>query len=66
MLYKWTKNVIDYTHQHHLKKLIENNNKKKLDDVNSFNNSNDNIEEIIDYFKNKNHKSENRFKKIKR
>ena len=38
---------------------------KKLNDVNSFNNSINNIKEMITYFKNKNHKSKKRYKNYK-
>ena len=38
---------------------------KKINDVNSFKNSNDNIKEMIAYFKHKNHKSKKRYKNYK-
>ena len=38
---------------------------KKLNDVNSFNNSINNIKEMITYFKDKNNKSKKRYKKYK-
>ena len=38
---------------------------KKLNDVNSFNNHNNNIKEMITYFKDKNHKSKKRYKTYK-
>ena len=38
---------------------------KKLNDVNSFNNSINNIKEMITYFKDKNNKSKNKYKKHK-
>ena len=38
---------------------------KKLNDVNSFNNSISNIKEMISYFKNKNHKSKKGYKNFK-
>ena len=37
---------------------------KKLNDVNSFNNSINNIKETITYFKDKNNKSKKRFRKL--
>ena len=38
---------------------------KKRNDINRFNSSNFNIEEIITYFKNKNHKSKKKYKNKK-
>ena len=38
---------------------------KKLNDVNSFNNHINNIKEMITYFKDKNHKSKNKYKNYK-
>ena len=38
--------------------------KRKLNDVNSFNNHINNIKEMITYFRDKNHKSEKSLKKI--
>ena len=38
---------------------------KKRNDVNSFNNHNNNIKEMITYFKDKNHKSKKRYKNYK-
>ena len=38
---------------------------KKLNDVNSFNNSVNNIKEMITYFKDKNHKSKKKYKNYK-
>ena len=38
---------------------------KKLNDVNSFNNHNNNIKEMITYFKGKNNKSKNKFENIR-
>ena len=38
---------------------------KKINDVNSFNNHINNIKEMITYFKDKNHKSKNRYKNYK-
>ena len=35
---------------------------KKISDINCFNNSNNNIKEIVTYFKDKNHKSKKRYK----
>ena len=48
---------------------LENNNleqrlEKKLNDVNSFKNHINNIKEMFHYFKDKNNKSKNRYKKL--
>ena len=50
--------------------LLENNDlekrlEKKINDVNSFNNHVNNIKEMIQYFKDKNHKSKRRYKNYK-
>ena len=45
----------------HLEQRLE----KKLNDVNSFNNSMNNIKEMITYFKDKNNKSKTKYKKYK-
>ena len=59
ILHKWNKTQTDYTHQHHLKKNIdlEQRLEKKLNDVNSFINSINYIKEMITYFKDKNLKT---------
>ena len=61
MLYKWIKNVIDYTH---LMYDIEQRLEKKLNDVNSSNNHINNVKEMVTNFKDKNNKSKRNMKNI--
>ena len=42
---------------------LEQRSEKKLNDVNSFNNSINNIKDMISYFKDKNNKSKKKYKK---
>ena len=64
MLNKWNRKQIVYIPSHDLKKNVsEQRLEKKMNDVNSFNISINNINEMIQYFKDKNNKSERKIKK---
>ena len=67
MLERRNKKVTDYTHLHHLNKNIdlEQRLERKANDVNSYNNSINNIKEMITYFKDKNNKSKKKYRKYK-
>ena len=54
MLYKWNKKQKNFTFLHHLEKNELEQRLEKLIDVNSFNNSINNIKQMIAYFKDKN------------
>ena len=63
MLYKWNKKQKNFTFLHHLEKNeLEQRLEKKLIDVNSFNNSINNIKQMIAYFKDKNDNSTKKYK----
>ena len=67
ILSKWNKKQKDCTHQHHLKKKseLEQRLEKKLNDVYSSNNHTNIIKEIIAFFKEKSHKSKRISKNLK-